>query len=289
MDSPTFGSPKRTSYKDSASNVTSQLHSPKISVFGFTSRPVQVHDESRNDGTHYRPGPLSQQFSLGREDSFDSTKHEKSDDLEKDAGNSQDVTSSPKFHFSIYKWAGKGVPLVMPRRKARSWRMQEKGKIERSSFDGRTETSDEVENQPVTNSSLKVELKALRPVENEVITSQKQEDTGSKWNNNFEDISAISELNDKDGKSSGPTWSNSREGSEKELNGEMQKLSRPDLKPLHAFFHDKDEEQGQPELKPLRAFFHNKDEEQVSCVSFHRMSVCHSLIFSDEYFFSNCR
>lgn len=265
MDSTPLGSPSRTSYKDTASNGMSLPHSPKISVFGFSSRSVQVHDESRSISAHYRPSPLSRQFSLGKENSLGSNKHENSDDLEKEMGKPRDVTSSPQFHFSIYKWASKGVPIMMPLTRARSRRSREKSRTESPIFNEMTETSDEVENQSPGNFSSKVELEACQPAENE-IPSRKHEVLGSGWNNNVEDMPVISVPKDKDGKSSSPYPANSREILEKEMNGG---LSRPELKPLHAFFHDKDEKQGR--------------------LCFHSISVFLGLALCDEYFFSYCR
>ncbi|KAK4804122.1 hypothetical protein SAY86_003939 [Trapa natans] len=231
-ESPTLGSSNRTSSRDVVSKGTSNLHSPKVSVFGLSSRPVQVQDVCRNNGTHYRPSPLSQQSSLPRENS---------DDLEKDTGNSEDVTSSHQFHFSIYKWAGKGVPLIMPLGRARSWRLPGKGKTE--SFDGRAEASDEVVNRSASDLSLKVELEACQLPENEVLTLQNEEAKG----NNVEGISVRTMQKEKNGKSSRPNIMNPRESSENEMKGGVQKLSRHGSKSMKVFLHDKDEEQGNNE------------------------------------------
>ncbi|OWM75084.1 J domain-containing protein required for chloroplast accumulation response 1 isoform X2 [Punica granatum] len=261
VDSPAFGSIAGTSYKGAASNGTSHLHSPKISVFGFSSRTVQVHDETRNSGTHYRPSPLSQQFSLGTEDSSGLIKPEKPNNPEKDKGDKQDVTSSSQFHFSIYKWASKGIPSMMPLRRVSSLRLREKSKTESSSFTERMETRSEIsespsatplnvsfpsnsreENQSLRNLSLKIEVEASQSFEDEVLPSQYQETVAREWNSTIEDISVRSTPIDNDRQCSSPTLSNSRRSLEKEMHGGLQEGSGPDLKPLRTFFDDKDEQ-----------------------------------------------
>ncbi|XP_054819678.1 J domain-containing protein required for chloroplast accumulation response 1 isoform X2 [Prosopis cineraria] len=120
-DLPTFGSPARSlrmSNKDAASNGLSSSDSPATHLSRFSSHTTRGMEESKNGSGTMRPSRSSQEIS----DLSISDKADKGGD------------SAGQFHFSIYKWASKGVvPLLMPLRTERNSRTKENVKLERCS------------------------------------------------------------------------------------------------------------------------------------------------------------
>lgn len=82
---------------------------------------------------------LSQEFSVSGEGSSNLAMSDKADTGrnlgEEESKSSESPTNSSmfQFHFSIYKWASKGVPMVMPHRGRRSSRVQKATKNEEHS------------------------------------------------------------------------------------------------------------------------------------------------------------
>ncbi|KAK7310894.1 hypothetical protein RJT34_08679 [Clitoria ternatea] len=135
VDLPTFGSPTRSrnppnNLKDGiAASNGNGLGSSDSHLSRFSTQAGQ-RKESKNDlKPHYRQSLLSQEFS----------NLSLSDNAEKGSNMKQDISISEvspgatngQFHFSIYKWASKGVPLVMPLRTERNSRTKDKAKLER--------------------------------------------------------------------------------------------------------------------------------------------------------------
>jgi hypothetical protein len=82
--------------------------------------------------------PSSRQSLLSKEFSNSSLYDEvdKGNNMKQDASITEvspNNTSNDKFHFSIYKWASKGVPWSMPLRTERTSRTKDKFKLEKSS------------------------------------------------------------------------------------------------------------------------------------------------------------
>ncbi|KAH1244366.1 J domain-containing protein required for chloroplast accumulation response 1 [Glycine max] len=79
----------------------------------------------------YRQSLLSQEFS----NSSTSDKADKGSIMKQNISISEGSpgASNGQFHFSIYKWASKGVPMVMPLRTERNSRNKDKAKLERCS------------------------------------------------------------------------------------------------------------------------------------------------------------
>lgn len=110
----------------------------------FSSQAKELLDETRNDSS-----TNSCETSLSREVSYKSIEssstgesdgREKRNVLQKDSESIEPPRNSSQFHFSIYKWAGNGVPMLMPLIASHKLRSKEKRKMERrSSFSGRTE------------------------------------------------------------------------------------------------------------------------------------------------------
>ncbi|RDX99991.1 J domain-containing protein required for chloroplast accumulation response 1, partial [Mucuna pruriens] len=131
VDLPTFGSPTRSRNPLNNINddfVASNGLSLSDSHLSRTSTPLK---ESKNDLKPYRQSLLSQEFS----NSSTSDKADKGSIMKQDISISEGSPSATngQFHFSIYKWASKGVPMVMPLRTGRTSRTKDKAKLDRCS------------------------------------------------------------------------------------------------------------------------------------------------------------
>ena len=123
--------------KDSASNVISNY--TYSSLFGSKSQTNLVGEELTNDVS--RQSALSKEQSLSSEESSNWTKPEETDksrSWKRDSDGSEIPTNRNQFHFSIYKWATKGLPFAMPLRGANKSSLNEKCKLQRCSCEGIT-------------------------------------------------------------------------------------------------------------------------------------------------------
>ncbi|KAL9396663.1 hypothetical protein Peur_010916 [Populus x canadensis] len=131
---PTFISSARDHHKnkDGASNgISNYTYSPLSRSASLTNL---VRDELTNDVS--RQSALSKEPSLCSEESLNVTKPEETDksrNLKRDSDGSEIPTNRNQFHFSIYKWATKGLPFAMPLRGASKSRLNEKCKLQRCS------------------------------------------------------------------------------------------------------------------------------------------------------------
>ncbi|XP_028122418.1 J domain-containing protein required for chloroplast accumulation response 1-like isoform X1 [Camellia sinensis] len=129
---PAFASSNRSSYrgKDPASNGINCVYTPSSPLSRQLSEAFQEEDELRSEiHQSYRPSPLSHEFSLSNKEPPCITKSgelESMDrgNLKKDLKNTEAPSNSSRFHFSIYKWASKAVPMHLrlgnsPKSKAR--------------------------------------------------------------------------------------------------------------------------------------------------------------------------
>lgn len=117
---PTFGSSARNHHRNPLSRFSSQAN--------------QAEEEPINDV--YLHSSLSLEQSLISEESLNFVKPDEMDkgnDLKMDSNRSEVPTVSNQFHFSIYKWASKGIPLALPFGGGNSPKWKEKFKFERSS------------------------------------------------------------------------------------------------------------------------------------------------------------
>ncbi|KAJ6344550.1 hypothetical protein OIU76_006136 [Salix suchowensis] len=126
---PTFNIHKN---KDGASyGASNYAHSPLSRSAIHTDH---VKDELTNDIS--RQSTLSKELSLSSEESSNSTKHEETDtitNLKSDSDSSNVPTNGNKSHFSIYKWARKGIPFAMSLQGATKSRLEERCKLQRCS------------------------------------------------------------------------------------------------------------------------------------------------------------
>ncbi|KAL9275645.1 hypothetical protein AKJ16_DCAP19488 [Drosera capensis] len=103
----------------------------------FSGQSIQNNDLLQGDvfSVSHR-SPLSRESSFGPQEAgyFKDDGIEVEHDLYNDAKKSYSLDDSTQFHFSIHKWAGKGVPLVMFLRRRRSGsKLNDKNMIWRSS------------------------------------------------------------------------------------------------------------------------------------------------------------
>ncbi|KAI4316794.1 hypothetical protein L6164_024739 [Bauhinia variegata] len=148
---PTFGFPTtrtlNNNVNDDTSNGLNSWDSPATPLSRFSSQAGQGKEGFKNDRR-----PSSGQSLLSQD------KADKQINLEQHSPSGEVAPSSGQFHFSIYKWASKGMPLVMPLRTERNSRTKEKAKIERcSSAKERMVSENTIQNDslfPYTGSSL---------------------------------------------------------------------------------------------------------------------------------------
>ena len=127
----TFGSPPRST--NPLNNGIAASNGLDFSDSHISRFPAQ-HKELQNDfKPTYRQSLLSKEFSnLSQSDEVDKGNNLKQDRSITEV--SPNNTSNDKFHFSIYKWASKGVvPLAMPFRAERTSRTKDKIKLEKCS------------------------------------------------------------------------------------------------------------------------------------------------------------
>ncbi|KAI3439640.1 uncharacterized protein J3R85_004473 [Psidium guajava] len=271
VDSPALrsSSPTSSKYKDSSLNGASHPRSPKVSTLGCPSRMTQVQDASKVVvQSPYRPSPLSHEFSLSGSKILNASKSDKVHDSNK--GTDQDMPSGAQFHFSIYKWASKGIPLAMPLRRANSLKSRERHKTESLSGNEQIDSQNwTVESAPpsaenINSVSLKSEAANGAPsgvkasnMESETVKQSSfevKEETCHTAEGAGIDIirpKTLSSLrNSTDGHSDatpcitrGETKSHSLPQTGLRQNmAKEEELSKPELKPLHSLLSDEDEQ-----------------------------------------------
>ncbi|XP_061370649.1 J domain-containing protein required for chloroplast accumulation response 1 isoform X2 [Gastrolobium bilobum] len=125
---PTFGSPtrRRNPFNNSNDGIATS------NGLGSSDSHLSQRKELKNDlKPSHRQSLLSKEFS----DLSISDKADKGSNMKQDIsiGEVSPSTTNDHFHFSIYKWASKGVPLVMSLRTERTSRTKDKVKLERCS------------------------------------------------------------------------------------------------------------------------------------------------------------
>ncbi|TKY75137.1 J domain-containing protein [Spatholobus suberectus] len=134
VDLQTFGSPTRSRNPLNNINVgivaSNGLGLSDSHLSRFSSQASQ-RKELKNDLKPHRQSLLSQEFS----NSSISDKADKGSIMKQDISISEvsSSASNGQFHFSIYKWASKGVPMRMPLRTDRTSKTKDKVKLERCS------------------------------------------------------------------------------------------------------------------------------------------------------------
>ncbi|KAG6626764.1 J domain-containing protein required for chloroplast accumulation response 1-like isoform X2 [Carya illinoinensis] len=193
-----FGSTRHSpsKYKDGPSSGIGFSYSSTSNLSRLSSQAIQSQEELGNDvQSSYQQSPLSQEITRSREGSPDLIKSDKRDT----EGNIETESEVPKdgsqFHFSIYKWASKGVPLAMPFRGGSRSRLKESAKIVRCSSSngwlgsGRRarETSanssrmecNKVENFSVPDASIQDRIEPCQNVEEAILHTPESESLSS--------------------------------------------------------------------------------------------------------------
>ncbi|KAI4388424.1 hypothetical protein MLD38_000750 [Melastoma candidum] len=116
MDSPLGG----------AFNRSSCVHSSKAASFRYQGTTTVQEDMKKGNWPFYSLSPLSPNFAHENKESLSPGKVRDNEGEKEHAKKPQGVVDSSHFHFSIYRWASKGVPIAMPLRRANSTRMREK-------------------------------------------------------------------------------------------------------------------------------------------------------------------
>lgn len=105
-------------YRNEEGSTDTFPPSPTASAPSYTTRAVTAQDDLKNDANVlYRQSPLSRQVSHSLDKSsgvMDSTSLSIKSYPQKDSTSLESYINKGQFHFSIYKWAGKGVTLIMP-------------------------------------------------------------------------------------------------------------------------------------------------------------------------------
>lgn len=126
-----FSLPVRVTSSDFvASSSTPQSWNSPSSYSSRLDPTIQSHDMLHADARlPYRASPLSHHNSVDSKESPKAAKLQDKHGTVKDSKRSVILLDSNQFHFSIYKWAGKGVSLVMPVRRRGPFRSKESIKI----------------------------------------------------------------------------------------------------------------------------------------------------------------
>ena len=109
---------QRTLYKNEDGSLDTLPSSPTAFVPSFTTRAVTAQDDLKiDDQVLYCQSFLSRPISHSLDKSsadMDSASLSTKSYSQKHSTSLESYVSKGQFHFSIYKWAGKGVTLIMP-------------------------------------------------------------------------------------------------------------------------------------------------------------------------------
>ncbi|KAK4481469.1 hypothetical protein RD792_012368 [Penstemon davidsonii] len=149
VEYPTF--PSRNQKTDEGASGLSSPQSPSAFRSRFSNQPIWSQDELRNEVQPvYRQSLLSHEASLSSVNSPSNVViSDQKENVEKSKKDTKIVDSDGnQFHFSIYKWPGRGVPMLMAlvdRNNLKSKGINRKNR--RSISDGRME-NDHIESEP---------------------------------------------------------------------------------------------------------------------------------------------
>ncbi|GFP92698.1 j domain-containing protein required for chloroplast accumulation response 1 [Phtheirospermum japonicum] len=114
IELPTFGSNNQGHrHTDPTTNALNSPHSSTSPLSRFSNQAIKGQDKTRNE--LHRQSPLSRQPSVSSQDSPITATFDTKDDtnnLEKEYSKNADSFDN-QFHFSIYKWAGQGAPMIL--------------------------------------------------------------------------------------------------------------------------------------------------------------------------------
>ncbi|XP_059279170.1 J domain-containing protein required for chloroplast accumulation response 1 [Lycium ferocissimum] len=251
--------------------------SPKVEAFG-TSLPGQFSlpakstkatdlptfasgshsPHQKNDApTFYRQSPLSREGTfIGDDLRYMSESDERAigGNLKKNIESMEDSSNEYQFHFSIYKWAGKGVPVLVPLKGGMHFKSKEKIKLERcSSFNGRTDNDDVDASSPLrenTNFSRDANFHPFstrsKNPESDKANGIVGETLGIAKSKSVQSVKDDTILRTKS-KVEEPQFRQKTglgDGIQIEIPSNLEETTKDELKPLRAFLVNKSEEQG---------------------------------------------
>ena len=267
MDLPVYGSTplSPSKCKDGASNGISFSSFVSSNLSRFSSQSTQSQEELKNGiQSSYSQSLLSQEIILNNEESSNLIKSDKKDkegNIKKDSKISEAPTDSSQFHFSIYKWACKGVPLMIPFRGGSSSRLKEPVKMKRSlSLNGRIEIESKVRESPLKSYKMEHNKEendsvldtsaqdGVEPCQNvaEPILLTTELETLSSLHSVVEDVSADTMMRDirEEIKHQSLSKIDLCDNDVKEITILTKEVHKPELKPLRSLLFDNDYEQG---------------------------------------------
>lgn len=274
MDLPVYGSTplSPSKCKDGASNGISFSSFVSSNLSRFSSQSTQSQEELKNGiQSSYSQSLLSQEIILNNEESSNLIKSDKKDkegNIKKDSKISEAPTDSSQFHFSIYKWACKGVPLMIPFRGGSSSRLKEPVKMKRSlSLNGRIEIESKVRKSPLKSYKMEHNKEendsvldtsaqdGVEPCQNvaEPILLTTELETLSSLHSVVEDVSADTMMRDirEEIKHQSLSKIDLCDNDVKEITMLTKEVHKPELKPLRSLLFDNDYEQGNCALDQL--------------------------------------
>ncbi|XP_058220866.1 J domain-containing protein required for chloroplast accumulation response 1 isoform X1 [Rhododendron vialii] len=241
IDFPVSASSSRSPhrYKDPTLNAISSLYTPSPPLSRLSSEASQEEDDLKNEiRQSYRPSPLSHEVSVMSKESLHEKKSgelESTDigsNLKKELKVAEAPNTNGQFHFSIYKWASKGVPFFMPLRGGNSTKSKERvGRC--SSSNGRNE--DRIEPSAVVE---------------EVVLSMPESKSINKIANIVGNLPGETILSDRSEEIERYSLSETglRGSTEKGIPMSKEEAKKPELKPLHSMLSDTVQEKGNDEI-----------------------------------------
>ncbi|KAH6832037.1 EXS family protein [Perilla frutescens var. hirtella] len=252
MDPPTFGSHNHGQHKvDGGSNGLSSQNSLN-SLSRFSNEATRSLDDMVRNEVHpfSRQSPLSNEAFFMNEDSpFNAISDEKDniEGLKNDTRNVDGIGN--QFHFSIYKWAGRGVPMLMPLVIENNLKSKDNMKYEKSaSSNGRMERkSSSVKKQGSSAAEPEPLRKEERKQQNHVAEafyelSKSKSQSIANESVFFDRIVKKEQVKSVDG-------SNVGEKIEKKLPVKIREGLKFEVRPLHAFLDESDQPRDVAETK----------------------------------------
>lgn len=179
-----FSLPVRVTSSDfvASSSAPQSWNSPSSYSPRF-DQTIQSHGSLHADTRlPYRPSPLSHHISVDSKESPKAAKLQDKHGTVKDPKRSVILLDSNQFHFSIYKWAGKGVALVMPVRRRGPFRSKESIKINRCLTDTERGGIDIPDDQSLSFKSSRSALLHSESAESQTLDDIAQELSESAFN-----------------------------------------------------------------------------------------------------------
>lgn len=237
IDLPAFGSSPQRS-KDGVSSGLSFARSK-------SSIQNQNQEERSDTKSTYRQSILSRELSL-KESSINET--DTGGDSKEDLNSSKGVANGKPFHFSIYKWASKGAPVVVALRGGSNSRLQGSDKMEKFSTSG-----DRIESESVPRELSMASLHDAKLAEND--RESAGTDKLSMMEQNKQDNDFLPDTINKKKEDAHQIADSDKAASECVAGKEAKPLPEVDLSEV-------DKEAPKPEVKTVHSLFFDNDLDQ---------------------------